>query len=150
LGGRSLRGGPHEMKALLLVFFLCLASVALGGCEAKGDTAHEATTLGPQTVGDLTATLSVNPYPPSAMGQAEFLFKLVDGQGWPVTGAKVGCDMTMPAMPMPPNHPTGVESSPGVYRMEVMFTMAGDWEAAVQALLSDGSVTEFVFAMNAS
>jgi YtkA-like len=66
-----------------------------------------------------------------------------------VTGARVGCDMTMPAMPMPPNHPTVVESSPGVYRMEVMFTMAGDWEATVQALLPDGSVNEFVFAMTA-
>ena len=59
----------------------------------------------------------------------------------------MSCDMTMPAMPMPPNRPQAAEQSPGVYTTPVMFTMAGDWEALIEVLSSDGAVERFPFAM---
>ncbi len=143
------KAAASAIEGFLLTCIICAVAVALWGCGEDGYAAAGATILEPQTVGDLTATLSVDPYPPPAMGKTEFLVTLTDGRGQLVTGATVSSDMTMPAMPMPPNRPEAVEDSAGVYRVEVLFTMAGDWEAAVEALLADGSTTEFVFAMTA-
>jgi hypothetical protein len=81
------------------------------------------------------------------MQQAEFSISIVDGQGRPVAGARVSCDMSMPAMAMPPNRPQAVEQSPGLYATPVMFTMAGDWEALIEVLPTDAASGEFRFSM---
>ena len=96
----------------------------------------------------LTVALKVDPFPPRSMRASSFTLTLADAQGAPVSGATVTCNMTMPAMAMPMNQPAAMEQSPGVYTAEVLFTMAGDWEAAVQVVLPDGASETFTFAMS--
>ena len=92
--------------------------------------------------------LKVDPFPPRPMRQASFTLTITDVKGAPVQGATVVCDMTMPSMTMPVNRPQAVEQDPGVYTADVLFTMAGDWEAAVKVTLSDGRIETFTFAMS--
>lgn len=62
----------------------------------------------------------------------------------PITAS---CDMTMPAMPMPENRPRLSCSATGC-RGEVIFTMAGAWEAACDVSFSSGKNSRFVFAID--
>jgi len=133
--------------ALLLAVLIGMTVLSAGGCGSEQSEGDGSTVFAPQTVGGLTVTLRASPYPPAPMHEAEFSISITDGQGRPVEGAEVSCDMTMPAMPMPPNHPQAAEQSPGVYKAPVMFTMAGEWEALIEVLLADGTSGRFRFPM---
>jgi hypothetical protein len=138
---------PSIVPILVLLAFLSVAFAGSWGCTTEQTPVGEPTAFAPQTVGDLTITLGVIPYPPAPMQQAEFLISIVDGRGRPLVGAAVSCDMTMPAMTMPPNRPKAVEQSPGLYTTPVMFTMAGDWEALIEVIPRDGARGLFRFSM---
>jgi hypothetical protein len=138
---------PSTVLILILLVFLSVAFVGPWGCASGQTRGGESGAFPPQTLGDLTVTLRVSPYPPAPMQQAEFSISIVDGQGRPVAGARVSCDMSMPAMAMPPNRPLAVEQSPGLYTTPVMFTMAGDWEALIEVLPTDAASGEFRFSM---
>ncbi len=133
----------------ILVFLVLLITAFAGswGCASGKSGEGDQRTFPAQTIGDLTVTLRVSPYPPLPMRQAEFSISIADAQGRPVIGAQVSCDMTMPAMAMPPNRPQAVEQSPGLYTTPVMFTMAGDWEAHIEVLQKDGTSGGFRFSM---
>jgi hypothetical protein len=138
---------PSIHPILVVLVFLAVAFAAPWGCASGQTPGGESGAFPPQTVGDLTVTLRVSPYPPAPMRQAEFSISIADGQGRLVAGAQVSCDMTMPAMAMPPNRPQAVERSPGIYTTPVMFTMAGDWEALIEVLPKDGTSSGFRFSM---
>ena len=138
---------PSTVLILVLVVSLSVAFAGPWGCASGQTPGGESGAFPPQTVGDLTVTLRVSPYPPAPMQQAEFSIAIVDGQDRPVAGARVSCDMSMPAMAMPPNRPQAVEQSPGLYTTPVMFTMAGDWEALIGVLPTDAASGEFRFSM---
>ena len=101
-----------------------------------------------QTGSEMSVALQVDPFPPRSMREATFTLTVTDPSGAPLEGASVVWDMTMPAMPMPVNRPVAAEDAPGVYVARVLFTMGGDWEAAVRVALPDGRAETFTFAMS--
>lgn len=135
------------VPTLLLLVVLSVAFAGTWGCGSERNAGAESGAFAPQTVGDLTVTLRVSPYPPVPMRQAEFSISIRDGQGRPLADAEVSCDMTMPAMAMPPNRPKAAEQSPGVYTTPVMFTMSGEWEAQIEVLPRAATSSRFRFSM---
>jgi hypothetical protein len=145
------------MPVFLRAFTVVLALPALTlliACGSNPGSADDSTAVGEsspgrfsQTVDGLKVELQVDPYPPLPMKQASFVLTITDSQSLPVQGATVFCDMSMPAMPMPPNRPQALEGRPGAYSADILFTMAGEWQTDVQVALQDGSTHTFTFAM---
>lgn len=96
----------------------------------------------------MTVELQVDPFPPKAMQKASFTIAVTDEAGLPVSGATIFCNMTMPEMEMPLNRPEVTEVRPGTYSADVLFTMAGKWQAALEIILTDGRTGTFAFAMS--
>jgi hypothetical protein len=139
-----------SLDVLLLLLALALLALAFGGalaCGAQDEATGASQMFGPETMGDLTVSALVTPYPPGPRSQAQFLITVTDQAGKPVIGAQVQLDMTMPAMPMPPNRPEAVEKAPGQYATPVTFTMAGAWEALVVVTTAQGDTIQVTFAM---
>jgi YtkA-like len=143
-GSRSLLAWiPAGLVGTLLI----LSTVVGASCGSATEAATEQGRFA-QTGSEMSMTLQVDPFPPRSMREATFTITVADLSGVPLEGATVTCDMTMPAMPMPANRPEAVEGDPGVYTAQVLFTMAGGWEAAVQVALPDGRAETFTFAMS--
>jgi hypothetical protein len=146
---RTLSGTvPLTLLAVAAMFFLGFAV----SCGSVADDAGSSVPSSPvgtlaQSGSEFSVSLDVDPFPPRAMHAAAFTIHVSDLQGTPVRGATVECDMTMPAMPMPENRPRAVERDPGTYVADVLFTMAGEWEANVKVSLPDGRAETFTFAM---
>ena len=68
--------------------------------------------------------------PLKTMTETPIAIELYDTLGNPVRKAKLQLSLTMPFMPMPPNHPE-VAWSEGAYRGVAVFTMAGAWQVHV-------------------
>jgi len=85
--------------------------------------------------------VQVSPSPPR-MGPAEVTVTLKDPSGRPVEGARVEVEGNMSHPGMVPVLGTGEEVAPGVYRVGLRFTMAGDWFLVVRADLPNGSHLE--------
>jgi hypothetical protein len=118
---------------------LCLAvCLALAGC---GGT--PVPTQLTQTVGTLTATLAIRPYPPVPMQDTRLEVVLQDA-GQPVSGATVRLTLTMPGCPMAPSYPEAVEQADGLYAAETVLTMAGAWRADADVSLP-GQDVRFTF-----
>ncbi len=73
------------------------------------------------------AVLAFGDAPLKTMTETPFAIELYDARGNPVREAKLQLSLTMPFMPMPPNHPEVVWSE-GAYRGVAVFTMAGAWQ----------------------
>jgi hypothetical protein len=129
------------------LFFLVLAALSaltLAACGSRGETASTASHFISAAAG-IRVDLTVRPFPPSPMEKASFEIIISDGDGGPVSGATIRCEMTMPGMAMPMNRPPVTESHPGAYSAEVVFTMAGRWQAALDVRLPDGRTGAFLF-----
>ncbi len=140
----------RALNVPLLLLAIALLTLALGGalgCGAQDDPTGASRMFGPETKSGLTVTALVTPYPPGPRSQAQFLITVTDEDGEPVTAAQVQLDMTMPAMPMPRNQPKAVEQAPGQYATQVVFTMAGEWEALVAVTTAQGEEVSVSFAM---
>ena len=96
-----------------------------------------------QTVGTLTATLVIRPYPPVPM-QDTWLELALQDAGQPVSGATVRLTLTMPGCPMAPSYLEAVEQADGRYAAETVLTMAGAWQADADASLQ-GKEVHFTF-----
>jgi hypothetical protein len=122
--------------------WLCLAGcLALAGC---GGT--PVPTQLTQTVGTLTATLAIRPYPPVPMQDTKLELSLQDA-GQPVSGAAVRLTLTMPGCPMAPSYPPVTEQAGGLYAAETVLTMAGAWQADADVSLPGKEVRlSFFFA----
>jgi nitrogen fixation protein FixH len=68
---------------------------------------------------------------------SEFIVTLTDAAGAPVSDAAVYLDLDMPAMPMATNRPVADNLGDGRYRAEGAYTMAGEWEIVVVAVVND-------------
>jgi hypothetical protein len=77
-----------------------------------------------QTVGTLTATLAIRPYPPVPMQDTRLELALQDA-GQLVCSATMRLTLTMPGCPMAPSYPEVVEQADGLYAAETILTMAG-------------------------
>jgi hypothetical protein len=140
----------RSLGVVLLRLALTLLALALGGavgCGGPDDAPGASLTFGPSTVNDYTVALLVTPYPPEPRSRSEFLITVTDKAGDPVSGAQVQLDMTMPAMPMPPNRPEAVEKAPGQYATPVTFTMAGEWQALITVKTPQGEDISVSFDM---
>ncbi|MFL7814105.1 MAG: FixH family protein [Anaerolineales bacterium] len=84
-----------------------------------------------QTSADAKAELEISPYPPRAMEPVEMILSLKDSQGNSLVVENVEFDLTMPAMDMPENKPQSSFEGDGLYRVQALFTMAGDWRIRV-------------------
>jgi hypothetical protein len=74
-----------------------------------------------------------------------FRLELKTADGAPLTGAKVNCDLTMPSMPMPENHPK-VSERDGAYFGEMIFTCTrGAWRFTCTVTRSDGGKQTLAF-----
>jgi hypothetical protein len=75
--------------------------------------------------------LTSSPSRPGTRGQTEYVARLVDGTGQPVTGARVTLrgGMADGMSVVAPLRPAG---EAGVYRGRVLFTMEGTWELTLR------------------
>ena len=145
--GSLLTAVPAGLVGTLMILGVAMSASCGSAAEAPSVAGTEAGRFA-QTGSDMSVTLQVDPFPPRSMREATFTVAVTDPSGAPLQGATVTCDMTMPAMPMPVNRPEAVESDPGVYVAKALFTMAGDWEAAVHVALPDGRAETFTFNMS--
>lgn len=79
------------------------------------------------------------------MTPTTFRLTLTNKTGMPIEGAKVDCDLIMPAMAMPENRPAVQETAAGVYLGEAVFTMAGAWQAVFSVEPSSGGKEILLF-----
>jgi hypothetical protein len=126
------------MKRAIFGFLSLIVWLALAGCGGTPPPTRLT-----QSVGTLTATITVSPYPPVPMQTTSLELRLEDADQ-PVTGATVGLTLTMPGCPMAPNYPETVEREEGVYRTQTVLTMAGVWQADADILLP-GREVQFTF-----
>jgi hypothetical protein len=67
------------------------------------------------------------------------LLTVKNQEGMPVTGARINCSLTMPAMAMPTNRPPVKESmTAGQYEGLFLLTMGGLWNAEFIVTLESG------------
>ncbi len=95
-------------------------------------------TASPVRAGALTSELdgirvelTSSPSRPGTNGPTEYVVRLVDGQGRPVTGARVTLRGGM-ADGMSVVAPLRPAKEPGMYRGRVLFTMEGKWELTLR------------------
>lgn len=65
--------------------------------------------------------------------------KVSDSDNSSIAGAKLNCDLSMPAMAMPLNTPTIKESSTaGLYEGIFLLTMGGLWQVEISSMYASG------------
>jgi len=109
---------------LLIILAICLTVWPVWAKES------ECTRLALPGIDGGIASLEFAAAPLVTMTPIPFRLELKKAGNTPFAGAKVRCDLTMPAMPMPENRPKVMETEPGIYTGEAIFTMAGAWQAA--------------------
>lgn len=82
--------------------------------------------------------------PLKSMQAIPFTLTLSDAEGTTLQGLTLRCDLTMPAMAMPPNQPKLMENS-GNYSGTAIFTMAGAWQANFTGEDQAGQSLELTF-----
>ena len=110
----------------LLLLLLALAACAGG---APGYTTQQ------QTVEGISITLE-RPQQAELLKDYELFVVLKDASGAAIDGATVFVEMSMPAMPMPPQQPIADGLGSGRYRLKNTFTMEGDWKVDVHATIA--------------
>ena len=96
-----------------------------------------------QIIGNLNVSIALTPYPPVGWQEGGFDVTLTDTQGQKITDAKITLDLTMPAMPMPPNTLEGQHTGSGLYHSTGMFTMRGLWK--IEVIIERGGKKQSVF-----
>lgn len=92
------------------------------------------------------AVLEFDAAPLTTMTPTPFTLTLMDPAGTDIRQARVTCDLTMPAMPMPENRPEARWlAEENMYRGEAVFTMAGAWRATCEVFATSGLPQTFRF-----
>jgi hypothetical protein len=104
-------------------------ALMLGACQRRSRSADP--------LADVELTFAVEPSP-AAVGPARLTFTLTDASGAPVPAESFGLRSDMTHAGMAPILAAGTEVAPGEYRVELEWSMAGDWVLTVEALLADG------------
>jgi hypothetical protein len=112
-----------------LALFLFLLTLTACSSGAPGYTTQQ------QTVDGISITLE-RPEQAELLKDYELFVTLKDAGGTAIDGATVFVEMTMPAMPMPPQQPIADGMGGGRYRLRSTFTMEGDWKVAVHASIA--------------
>jgi YtkA-like len=118
------------LKRHLFAFLaFMLALTACGGSGAPAYTTQQ------QTVDGISITLE-RPQQAELLKDYELFVTLKDAGGTAIDGATVFLNMSMPAMPMPPQQPIADSLGGGRYRLKSAFTMEGDWKVDVHATIA--------------
>lgn len=121
------------------IFFLAsLILLILAACTNQGDPSSLAATKG-----GMSLSLDVSPNPPLSMESSTLQIKLSDANQSPIQGAKITVDLSMPAMQMPMNNPKVTEVGQGIYTVDAMFTMAGEWQILIDVSADSTEVFSF-------
>ncbi len=96
-----------------------------------------------QEAGGLLIALGISPYPPSGTQATSFEVSLSDANGQAVSDATISLDLTMPAMPMPPNQLEMTAGQAGKYQASGYFTMRGLWR--IEVIITRGGQNQSVF-----
>lgn len=99
------------------------------GAAAPNDSPKDAPWT--KKAGDLLVSLKITPYPPQGRNPTSLELIVVDASGLPVSDAQVRLNLTMPAMPMPPNQPVAQAAGNGHYTASTRMGMPGQWQIAV-------------------
>ena len=86
--------------------------------------------------------------PPEIMKPLPVKLNLSGPDGMPVSGAKISCSLTMPAMAMPHNAPTiRATETPGQYEGIFLITMGGLWVAEFSTVYTSGQLDTVVISL---
>ncbi|MCG8350632.1 MAG: FixH family protein [Chloroflexales bacterium] len=120
-------------------YYLCVGFLALlTACGSPTDTVipPPSTTRQEQTVDNLTISLETSTQPRVNQSQ-QFRIVLTDDQGNPIDRADVYLNLDMPAMPMGTNRPEAQPEGEGVYLVDAVYTMSGEWTITVVATVEE-------------
>jgi hypothetical protein len=139
----------------LLALAVVVTALAVLGVGALADTLAVAPLRPPtqadatQQAGLYTLSLAVNPEPLTARAETTFTLRITDVAGAPVRGARVACDYTMPAMPMPTMHVTATSDAAGAYICHETLTDSGAWALTITLTPPDGAPVHTTFPLQA-
>ena len=123
---------------------VCLLGVALLVLLSGCGRAQQAN---PTSNDDFTVALTTDPAPP-VMGDGAVMVTLHDAAGHPVDNAQLALEANMSHAGMTPVNAAGARGEDGVYRVPLMWTMAGDWVVDVRFTLPDGQKITRRFPVN--
>lgn len=109
----------------LVLLSLILSTAALAACNAS-----PAAEAAPASA-NISISLTTNPSPPK-VGNVELLFKVLDRNGQPLSGADfdvIADHVDMKGMIM---HGKAADQGNGVYAITANFSMSGNWKLSVQ------------------
>ncbi len=110
---------------ILVLLSLILSAAALAACNAS-PVAEAA-----PASANISISLTTNPSPPK-VGNVELLFKVLDRNGQPLSGADfdvIADHVDMKGMIM---HGKAADQGNGVYAITANFSMSGNWKLSVQ------------------
>ncbi len=102
-----------------------------------------------QQAGLYSIALVVNPAPLTSGAETAFTLRVIDVSGKAVGDARVTCDYTMPAMPMPTMLVAASERGAGVYTCRETLTDPGAWALTVTLTPHGGAAVHTTFALQA-
>lgn len=114
----------------MLSRFLILLSLIVSAAGLTACSASPAAEAAPASA-NISISLTTNPSPPK-VGNVELLFKALDRNGQPLTGADfdvIADHIDMKGMTM---HGKAAEQGNGMYAITANFSMSGNWKLSVQ------------------
>lgn len=135
-------------QAFVRVFF-CLTILLSGSATTSVQPALAADSTRLEATGSLgtKAILELQQAPLVVMKPLRFTLHTNPVLSESMVVGDIFCDLTMPAMPMPPNHPK-VQRQGEAFSGEMIFTMAGAWQAEFSFPLPGGKVERFSFTID--
>lgn len=126
-------------QTILCALFIVAGLLCLASVSSAAETRIETT-----TDKGSKAVLVFADKPLKTMTETPFTIRLHDSAGASIDDADLSISLTMPMMPMPPNHPQALWSD-GTYRGVAVFTMAGAWQVNVEAKRPAAAAEKTVF-----
>lgn len=145
----------RRASSRLLALTVVVTILAVLGIGALADTLAVAPLQPPtqagaaQQAGLYTLNLTASPEPLTASAETAFTLRITDVTGAPVSGARVTCDFTMPAMPMPTMRVTAAGGVAGAYICRQTLTDPGAWALTVTLTPPGGAPIHTTFPLQA-
>lgn len=129
-------------KQLFAYWLIAISLICLGSTHASaGETRIEA----PLKDGG-KAIIYFTELPLKTMTEIPFSIELYSPAQGLINDATLQISLTMPSMPMPPNHPHALWVK-GAYRGHAVFTMAGAWQVEVEIERPEIAAEKVTFAI---
>lgn len=145
------RGSPRVLGLAVVIGILAVLGVgALADTLAVAPLRPPTQAGATQQAGLYTLTLTVSPEPLTAGAETTFTVRVTDTAGAPVSGARVTCDYTMPAMAMPTMlAPATAGGEAGSYTCHEALTDPGAWALTITLTPPGGAPVHTTFPLQA-